>query len=685
MSAAPAADFIFSIFNFTKTPRGDVVFIEPLRANVRKSQPIMTRQTLSLSALCLSLTMVAGAQMAPAAGAPNLANPGIRADPNSKLGPMYSGAGGVLIVSVINDKKAQLDRQAVVKLYDENRQKTLWQATSDSSDTTFVDLMLGKYDVEVSAMGYLPAHKVVDVLSLDHSNLAEIVLQRDPDAYDFNASSEGLPAKASKENRRAISALSIGKLKDAQKHLDTAYKIAPSSSRINFLMGYLSFEQKNLEQSQTYLEKAIAIEPRNVQMLTLLGRVYLANGKTADAQSVLQRAVATDAESWSAHNLLADAYLRQHDNANALAQANLAVDSGKPGSDTAQITRGEALANLGHDDEAIQAFMSYLQSEPGSPTVPQVRDLIAQVHNHIPIAAQPDDATVGKNDLLLASAQPTLSLKAWAPPGIDDAKPPVASGVTCPYDEIIEKSGESVKQLVENVAQFSAIEDLLHERLDDTGNPATKDVRKFDYVAAISEPKPGILAVDEFRTEKYGVDDLPDQIRTNGFPALALVFHPDMRDNFDIRCEGLGQLRGQATWLLHFEQRADRPNRLQEYKIGNQSYSVALKGRAWVSADRFQIVRMETELMHPMPGIQLLAEHQITEYGPVAFPKKNVELWLPKSAEVYLELRKHYYYRRHSFDHFMLFSVDSSDKVREAKGTHGPGSLTPKKKKHWWA
>lgn len=55
---------------------------------------------------------------------------------------------------------------------------------------------------------------------------------------------------------------------------------------------------------------------------------------------------------------------------------------------------------------------------------------------------------------------------------------------------------------------------------------------------------------------------------------------------------------------------------------------------------------------------------------PVAFPNKNVQLWLLKRAEVYLELRKHYHYRRHSFDHYMLFSVDATDKPGQAKGAH---------------
>ena len=49
------------------------------------------------------------------------------------------------------------------------------------------------------------------------------------------------------------------------------------------------------------------------------------------------------------------------------------------------------------------------------------------------------------------------------------------------------------------------------------------------------------------------------------------------------------------------------------------------------------------------------------------FAKKNEELWLPLSAQLYFEFRKRRYFRRHSFDHFMLFSVDAAEKRNEPK------------------
>jgi hypothetical protein len=210
------------------------------------------------------------------------------------------------------------------------------------------------------------------------------------------------------------------------------------------------------------------------------------------------------------------------------------------------------------------------------------------------------------------------------------------------------------------------------------GNPTARETRKFDYAASLYQTRADVVMVDEYRTERYGLDDLPDQIADNGFAALALVFHPAMRDAFQMTCEGLGDWHGQPTWLVRFQQRDDRANHMQAYLMGGVRHPVDLKGRAWITADKFQVVRIETEMVKPMPQIQLLVEHQITEYGPVPFKKGTIELWLPKTAEVYMYFRGHRYYRKHSFEKYMLFSVQDEEKVHEAKhdGTH-PASQNP--------
>ena len=583
----------------------------------------------------------------------------------------YQTQGAVLQLKILVGNKVRLDRQAVIKLYNKNTKDSLWQTTNDQAEAQFGDLTVAQYDIEVSAVGYLTAHKDFSVTSAIVTYNQEITLERDPAAIELNAPSSSMPPKARKETQRAVAALKSGNYKEAQKHLDAAYKLVPTSADVTFLLGYLEVQEKDLEHAESYLRKASELDTHNVQAFTLLGRISLQKGEYEAARTSLEQAVAADPEYWMAHNLLANVYLKQHEYQKAADQAKLAMEKGKGAGNSAQLILGEALGNLGKDQEAIQALKAYLQDTPASPSAQQVRDMIAELEQR---ESHPADAKVATTtttkspspmasaDPLLNEPDPTVSIKTWEPMGVDDAKPYVAADVVCPSQKVIEATGARVKQLVDDVSQIAAIEDLVHERVDELGNPVTKETRKFNYVVSISEPQPGWLSTEEYRTDQTGFTSFPDQIGTQGFTALALVFHPVMRDNFQMTCEGLGEWKGQAVWLVHFRQRDDRPNRIHSYKVGETIYPVNLKGRAWITADKFQIVHMESDLVKSMPKIQLLTEHQVVDYGPVMFQKKKTELWLPKSAQIYFDFRKHRYVRRHSFDHYMLFAVDANEK-----------------------
>lgn len=581
-----------------------------------------------------------------------------------------TGGSMVFLLVYTGDGKTPLDRQAVVKATNKSAHTVNWHTTDDKSEAA-LELQFGTYEFEVSAVGYLTEQKEVQIVGGLRTISIPIVLRRDPAAVNFNVVDAAMPPKARKEAKRGVSEIKSGHFKDAKKRLDTAYKLAPSNPDLNFLLGYLAYEQQDLAQARTYLSTATNLDPRHVQALTLLGRVGLIQEDYPSAVATLEKAVDADSSYWVAHDLLAGAYLKQRKYEGARQQAELAIATGKSGVTTANLTLGQALVNLGKKDEGIQALKTFVQESPKNPTAPRVRELIASLEKPNAGPASGDE-TAGKGgtpllgiDPLLASPSISVSVKPWRPAGIDEVKPPVAAGVSCPFERVRQMSGERVKELVDDVSRIAAIEHLLHQQVDEMGNPATKETRDFNYVASVSEEQPGYLAVDEYRAEHLTRDDFPDQISSSGFATLALVFHPSMRDNFEMTCEGLGNWRGQAAWLVHFKQREDRPARIHDYRVGGDLYSLRLKGRAWITADKFQIVRIESELVSPMPQIQLRSEQQVVEYGPVPFQEKHVELWLPKSAEIYLDFRKHRYFRRHSFDHYMLFSVNAEEKRKE--------------------
>jgi len=604
-------------------------------------------------------------------GATTSTTPGYanRADGSNVRLTIFSGNGRTL-----------LDRQSMVKSINLHDQSVAWQTTDDKSQVMFL-LPFGDYEFEASAVGYLTEKKSLQIVGSYSTINIEVSLQRDAAAISLEVADAAMTPKARKEAKHAISALKANNLKEAKRRLDAAYKLAPSSPDLNFLMGYLFYQEKDLVQAQSYLTTATNFDVHQVQALTLLGRVQMVQENYPGATATLQKAVEADPSSWMAHNLLADAYLKQKKFEEARQEAELAAaKGGKDGASIASLTLGQALVNLGRREEGIQALKSFVQDSPKNPVVSQVRDLIARLESES--VANPEGqpkavASFAGVDPMLASPEPTLSIKPWQPAGIDDVRPPVAKDVSCPLDTVIEESGKRMQEFVSNVSKIAAIEHLLHERVDEVGNAATRETRDFNYVSSVSEDKPGFLEVEEYRADHLGLAEFPDQIASSGFGTLALVFHPTMRQNFNMVCEGLGDFHGQAAWLVHFRQRDDRPARIHDYKVGEEIHPVKLKGRAWITADKFQVVRIESELVGPMPDIQLRSEHQVVEYAPIAFKNQKAELWLPKSAEIYLDFRKRHYFRRHTFDHYMLFAVDVQEKpkpISEVQKERGPAA-----------
>ncbi|MGP0099002.1 MAG: tetratricopeptide repeat protein [Terriglobales bacterium] len=584
----------------------------------------------------------------------------------------------ILVVDVSGENRAVLDRQALVKAFHKESKEVLWQTTDDNSEASLTTTRPGQYEIEVSAVGYLTFKSQVMIPDTFGHFKVDVDLKKDPSAIELKVSNPlDMPAKARKEMGQGVAALKSGKWKQAQKHLSAANILAPSDPEVKFLIGYLFFQQKDFQQSEAYLISASTLDPHNVQALALLGRLQIRREDFSAARRTLEQATAADPDYWMAHNLLAETYLRQKDYEKARQQAQLAIDKGKGAGNSAQVLLGEALENLGRDQEALQAYRAFVTASPSSPMATEARARFDDLRQrdssgHVSAPVTKIVSSSAGADALLASSEPVLSMKSWAPPDIDDFKPAIAEGVSCPYEQVINGVGDSVKEFVDDLGRFSAIEDLLHEDFDDLGHPFTRTVLKFNYLASVSELTPGIFDVDELRNPP--TSDFPDQIATRGLPSLALIFHPDIRDDFQMVCEGLGGWHGEATWLVHFQQRENKPHRIQSYKIAGNSYPTSLKGRAWITADGYHLVHLESDLISPMPEIRLFGEHLAIDYTPQLFEKRKVQLWLPKNAELYFDFRGHHYLRRHSFDHFMLFSVDSEEKRNDPRASKQPST-----------
>ena len=567
---------------------------------------------------------------------------------------------GTLAVQVTESNRPTLDFHALVRLRGQSRGQEEWLTTQVLGVAEFSNLLPDTYQVEVSAAGYQTATVRIGVQA--GAQTTEVRIIKDPDSEIESYTINGASRKARAEAEKGIVSWQLGHSGDSEKHFRKALQDAPQNPQVNYLLGMVLVRGKNPEQAEPYLQKAVDTDKRNVRALIALGGLRIDQKNYPAAAKLLEDAIAVNPRQWRAHWMLANARLSQNDSAAALQEAQTAVElSG--GAPYARLVYGEALAKAGRPAEGIAILRNFLQENPKSPDAAAVRQMVSRL-----------ESSGGAPEQLRAEIKPTaLSIRTspllafnspgWQPIGVDDLIPPVASGVACPLDRVLKGAADRENELVANLDKFSATQVQTHERLDLFGKSLYSQMRKRYYMASIVPASRGVQ-VEEFTRDLDGLGAFPDKVVTHGMLSLSLIFHPALRDTYQMECEGLGEWKGEPAWLIHFRQKDNAESLTQGFRIGHDNHLLALKGRAWLLATSFHVAHIEAELTQPMPDIQLLSEHQVADYGPVQFKTKSTELWLPKETQTYLDFHGAHLRVSDRFDDFVLFSVDSTQQTK---------------------
>ena len=258
----------------------------------------------------------------------------------------------------------------------------------------------------------------------------------------------------------------------------------------------------------------------------------------------------------------------------------------------------------------------------------------------------------------------------WMIHELEGNVPPVDVDVGCPTQQVLKGVGERMKEFVSNLEKFTATEELEHYTMDTGKESGPPEKRRFAYVVTVSPNDWGTFTLGEFRNGSTDIGQFPAGIATLGLPALDLIFHPALAEDFQFVCEGLGQSDGNAAWQVHFAQRTDRPVRIRSYRVGMRSFSVYLEGRVWIDPGNYQVERLEAELEKPIAEIELTNEHTIIRYLPIEFRSQKLQIWLPQEAATYVVRKGHRYYRRLAYTDFRLFNVDTAQNIEAPKGSY---------------
>lgn len=546
--------------------------------------------------------------------------------------------------------------------------QVLGQGTTIDGNVQFRGVTANDYTIQVAAPGYESVAKKFDG---HNPGTSRIVIDMQP-ASNGEGFAGSLPVplapKTQKELGKALEALRVNKPERARSHLEAAYRKAPNSPAVNYLFGVYFQQKEDLEKAISYWIKTLEFDPLHDSALLSLSEALTRKKRFREAEMYATQAVEADPSSWRTHAVRADILLKEGLTGDAIKEADHALELGHGQATGVQPLLALALAESGDKERAVKVLEEYVQEHADDISA---RKQLESLRTTDVLMASDKDAAAGeiKPTPAMESAIALPLPSNWLPPDVDENVPPVEPGTACSLDEVIQKAGKRVEEFVTNVDRFAANESLRHESINKWGSANFSETRRFKYVVSIEQYRPGYFDVIEYRSNEYSPAEFPDGIETRGLPSMALIFHPTNAGNFAMICEGLGQWNGTPVWQVHFRQRPDKPNTIRAYRIGENgpSYTVALRGRAWIAADSYQIVRMETDLVSTLPEIRLFADHTVVEYGPVRFKTRNVELWLPRSAEMYSDWRGKRMHRRHSFSNYILFSVDEKESISEPK------------------
>lgn len=614
----------------------------------------------------LLLPAAARAGKPPQVTGPDMGVPGPPGSPSTTLEGIGMANSANAEIYVKGPKGEPVDRPAVVTLIRTGGQAYA-QDTTKAGFIKFDHVPYSEFTVQVVAPGYQTATKRFEIAG---PGAVTIILNLQPLEAEEAAASVGfyaLPPKVQKDFGKALEALRANKPSGALSHLQAAQRNAPNNAEIEYLFGLYSEQVNDRVQAKSYWMKTIELNPKHLSALLSIGQYLLQDNKPAEAAPYLARAVDVAPTSWRAHAILAEALALQGQLDDAVNHAQRAIDLGHDRASAAQLVLVRAHVEKHEIDQAISMLEGYVKVHPEDKDTAQY---LGRLKNPPTNTAGNGAAVPGDLNVVESGGDALPVPSNWLPPDVDAAVPTVEPGSTCAVDDVVKNVGHRLMELMSDVDRFTATESLMHESINRYGIPSPPENRKFNYVVSIQEVRHGYLNVEEYRGSRGGLPaDFPEGVATNGLPALVLIFHPYNVVNFETTCEGLARWNGALAWQVHFRQRPDKPNTIKKYRIGaeGQSYAVALKGRAWISADTYQILRLETDLVAPVPQIRLVADHADIEYGPVKFKQGKVNLWLPQSADVYYDWRGRRTHRRHSFSNYMLFAVDDKQKISAPK------------------
>ena len=409
--------------------------------------------------------------------------------------------------------------------------------------------------------------------------------------------------------------------------------LPPGVRRVEALvaLGVMESWRHQEERAIGFFQEALNIAPADPLALQEMGRMELLNHNWSGAETYLGKAEAAGA-SPEAHYL-----------------------------------RSQALLDEGDFDGATQEMTKYLGGRDVKTMPLEVRQVWARIQER------------KKVEVAYVKAKEKPKEKAKAPTidylhrPVPELKDMVPAKDQAPLDSLLGAVGKNVEAYFRNFPNTVSLEMIHQEKITRRGKPGETLDQKFHYLCLMPTEESDV-GFNEYRANLSGEAGQPKGLTdgymlTSGFASASLIFHPLFQADSLFKYLGQQKVNGRDTFVIAYAQRPEKARVNGLFKMGATSMPTFSQGLAWVDAGNYQIIRMRTDLLRPLPDVRLDKETTEIEFGENHFKSMAEGFWLPRDVTVTVSWNGRSLRNRHEYTDFKLFSVGATEKISKPKET----------------
>jgi tetratricopeptide (TPR) repeat protein len=184
-----------------------------------------------------------------------------------------------------------------------------------------------------------------------------------------------LAPKAKEVFDKGLRALSEDKMRDAEKFVSEAARLAPGHPDVLYVQGVLYLKERNWSEAQAVLERATRIDPTHARAFAALGMALTDQSKFEAAIAPLEKSMELDGATanWETEFVLARAYYEAAKYPEALTMSKKALADSKGRAPEITLLVAQALTVNGQYAEAENTLKEFLREHGDRPDAAKAR------------------------------------------------------------------------------------------------------------------------------------------------------------------------------------------------------------------------------------------------------------------------------------------------------------------------